>query len=133
MNPLAVIGIATKVVKHFNDVEKIVNGLSNGGKEEFGSVIMEDSNGKGWKIKVRWKGKRGHYLKIKPRDHEAEKIHAGPTAYIDKPHKYKKILQEEWEAFAQFADGRSKWADLPDPELRNICQTILNRLIHDNC
>ena len=103
--------------------------ISEDDKVEFGSVIMQASNGKGWKIKVRWKSSRGHYLKIKPRNHEAEKIRAGTTAYITKPGKYRKILQEEWEAFARFADGRSKWAGLADPELREICQMILNRLV----
>ena len=108
----------------------LIDSLS-GGKGKYGSVLMENKAGKCWKIRVRTKEKRGNYLKIIPKNHGADKFRAGSIAYMQKPEKYKRILQEEWEAFAVFADGKANWAGLPDPELRDICRTILNKLIYN--
>ena len=126
-----VINVATGGIK---EARKLLDKILHGGREKYGSVLMEDKKGKGWKIRIRWKGSKGYYLKIKPKGQpegqEMAKFRAGSSAYIEYPDEYKKILQEDWQCFALFAAGKSNWAGAPDPDLRGVCQDILNRLIY---
>lgn len=113
-------------------VGSLYHKIFHGGMEKYGSVIVKDKNDRVWKIKVRWKGNRGHYLKFKdwPKKIKEEAFRAGTTACFQYPDEYRELLQEEWEAFALFADGNSEWAGRPDPKLREVCRAILHRLIY---
>jgi hypothetical protein len=110
--------------------QKVWSTVRHRGKKKCGSVILADDQGRGWKVRVRWTGNRGHYLKIAAKGHDAEEIRAGTIRYFDKPEKYERLAQAEWDAFAVLADGESDWAGREDdPELTAACTAVLTRLV----
>lgn len=66
-----------EILKVSAELKAAYNQVLYGGKEKYGkSVYIEDRNEKVWKIKVRWRGDRGHYLKVKryPKHSKDEKF-----------------------------------------------------------
>lgn len=100
---------------------KLWNEIHHGGKDDVGSVFMDDSSMSLWEVKVRITGNRGRYLKIKSKPNESREFRASADGY--KPEKYLPITPDEWSVFAHLTKSKN------DPKLYANAQTILNRLV----
>jgi hypothetical protein len=111
-----------------SQVKNIYDLVSQGGKDKVGSVLMRDSNGNLWEVKVRATGKRGRYIKITSKPKASREIRASVDDY--KPEKYLFITSDEWTIFALFAEGKDDWQGrLEDQDLYSNAKSILNRLV----
>lgn len=129
----ALLDRAEAIFRAHKHIRKLWHDIAHGGKMDFGTIQLVDMNGVGWKIKVRWRGDRQHYLKLKTVDHQQKiKFRAGTTKHIEKPWKYKALALEEWRVFAV--------AGIDDDELENLtlkfeckeaCRELLNELVYE--
>lgn len=97
------------------------NEVWHGGKDYMDSVILQDSSSRLWKIKVRFTGYRGRYLKIRLMSDNSRKLRASADGY--KQGKYLCVKPNEWQVFACLAEGRY------NSELHEWAQSILSRLV----
>ena len=123
---------APKVIEGvIGSFENSYHSLLHGGKKEYGSVYLRDSRGVAWKVKVRWRGDRGHYLKFKPVNKgESEKFRAAVgRKHFEKPWKYRELAPDEWKVFALCTMGDANWNGLPsDIDPSTLCREILDDL-----
>lgn len=114
--------------KAYRKIEEKVDKVR--GKEKVGSVLIRDSKGRQWKIKVRTSERRGRYMKVKPVGHSTvEKFRLSAEGY--KPHKYDPVAEEVWADFAFFSEGKEKWeGHTEDKELTARVRKALDEMIH---
>lgn len=117
MNPTDIVTI----YKVGEAAEDLWNEIWHGGKEDLGSVLIQDSSCHLWKVKVRFTGYRKRYLKIKLESNGSRKIRASADNY--KPGEYLRITPDEWHIFALLAKDNN------DPKLYACAQNILDRLV----
>ena len=102
--------------------------IRHGGKDKIGSVLLQDSVGAMWKVRVRRTGKRGRYLKFSSQSPEGRKFRASADGHH--PSKYAGISVSEWEVFALFAQGEKDWQGRTEnEELTVAVHELLNRLV----
>ena len=123
----------TKVLKAARKVgkkaKKAYNNAKHDGKDNIGSVRVRDMHGCLWKVRVRNSGKRGRYLKLKPKGHAADKFRASCDGY--KPDEYRAISENDWLGFMYFAEGYNDWEGRVDePELFVFVKYVLNKMIY---
>ena len=97
------------------------NEIWHGRKDYLGSVMLQDSSSRLWKVKVRFTGYRRRYLKIRLVSNTSRKLRASADGY--KPGEYLCITPNEWQVFACLAEGKH------DSELHACAQSILSRLV----
>lgn len=112
------------------NLKTLYDNIFRGGRETIGSLEIEDEKGCAWKVKVKWSGDRGYYLKFKQRTGGADEFKASPTRYMKKPDRYKRMSQEEWELLACFTDGKERYAGITDPVVRVPALAVINDLIY---
>ncbi|MFB2880476.1 hypothetical protein [Floridanema aerugineum] len=117
MNPTDIVTL----YKFGKVAEDLWNEAWHGGKEDFGSVLIQDSNSRLWKVKVRFTGYRKRYLKIKLESHGSLKIRASADNY--KPGEYLRITPDEWHVFALLAKDNN------ERELYACARSIIDRLV----
>ena len=97
------------------------NEIWHGGKDYLGSVMLQDSSSRLWKVKVWFTGYRGRYLKIRLMSDSSRKLRASVDGY--KRGEYLCVTPNEWQIFVRLAEGRH------DSELHACAQSILSRLV----
>jgi hypothetical protein len=65
------------------DFDNIFNKFLHDGKEYFGEVLIQDNAGYLWKIRVRWTGDRGRYLKLDSQSNSSQQIRVTADGYKD--------------------------------------------------
>ena len=123
VNPMEFYKIAKEVAK---TTRTIWWELRHDGKERIGSFDIYDGHGGTWKVRVRWTGNRGHYLKVDSRDDEAIKYLVSAEGY--RPEKYLQITEEEWALFLPLAKGKAsaEMVQAVGPVLDKILEEIKN-------
>ncbi|OPL19066.1 MAG: hypothetical protein AVO35_12730 [Candidatus Aegiribacteria sp. MLS_C] len=111
------------------NLKTLYDNIVRGGRETIGSLEIEDENGCGWKVKVKWSGDRGYYVKFKQLSGD-DKFKASPTRFLVQPERYKKMSQDEWELLASFTDGKERYAGITDPVVRTPALAVINDLIY---
>lgn len=93
------------------------------GKEKYGSVVLNDGMGGGMKIRVRWTGNRGHYLKVDSTANDAIKYLVSADGH--RPDKYLQITEGQWELFLRLARGEES------PDLTEAVRPVLAQIIRE--
>jgi hypothetical protein len=120
LDPIEAFKLAKKVAK---TTRVIWWELRHDGKEKYGSVTIDDGNGGTWKIRVRWTGNRGNYLKIDSKDNHAIKYLVSAEGY--RPEKYLQITEAQWEPFLRLAKGEDS------PGLMEAMSPVLDHILQE--
>ena len=131
---LPLIGDAENLFKTNNELKKAWDDIVHGGKEKYGSLYLKDQKGVAWKVKVRWRGDRRHYIKLETIHEEPEQEFRAAVGkkHIKEPWRYKELAPEEWKVLAITATGEEEWNNLLlGSEYTEACTEVLNKLVYE--